>query len=266
MFETVLALPKFTSVLYLLIRQELKARYQGSFLGFTWAFVTPLLMLGVYAIVFGQIFSARWPQAKTASGAEFAATLFAGLLVVGFFSDVVARAPQLIVGQQNFVKKLVFPLHLLPIVLVGASMVHLSIAVIILLLFAKLALNVLPFSIVAFPVVMLPVVMLALGAAWLLASLGVYFRDTAQVVGVLLTALIYLSPVFFPVSAVPSQWQFIYHLNPLSTPIEQVREIALYGHWPQWFELLKSCCISLAFMVFGFWWFQSTSDGFADVL
>ncbi|MBX3586301.1 MAG: ABC transporter permease [Ramlibacter sp.] len=254
------------SLLYLLTRQELKSRYQGSIFGFTWAIVTPLLMLGVYALVFGQIFNARWPLARSASGAEFAATLFAGLMVIGFVSDVLARSPHIIVGQQNFVKKLVFPLHLLPIVVVLASMVHLGIAGALLGMFVRIAIGTVPITIVMFPVVMLPVVMFAMGGAWFLASLGVYFRDSAQVVGVVLTALIYLSPVFFPVSAVPAQWQTLFQLNPLSLPIEQMREISLYGLWPNWFALGRSLAISALVLLAGLWWFNRTSDGFADVL
>lgn len=265
-FGALLALPKHRSVLWLLTLQELKSRYQGSTLGFTWAVVTPLLMLSVYAVVFGQIFSARWPQSKSATGSEFAATLFAGLLVVGFVSDVAARAPSLLLAHQNLVKKMVFPLHLLPMVLVAASVVHLTIAVGLLVVFVAVALNTVSVTLLAFPVVLFPVVLFAMGAAWFLASLGVYFRDTAQVVAVLLTALIYLSPVFFPVSAVPAQWQFIYQWNPLTVPIEQVRDISVYGQWPQWLDILKSTAISFAFFLSGLWWFQTTSDGFADIL
>ncbi|MBX3654352.1 MAG: ABC transporter permease [Ramlibacter sp.] len=254
------------SLLFLLTRQELKSRYQGSVLGFAWAVATPLLMLGVYALVFGQIFNARWPIARTASGGEFAATLFAGLMVVSFISDTFARAPQLIVGQQNFVKKLVFPLYLLPVVLVLASLVHLGIAASLLALFVRISTGVLPVTIVALPVVILPVVMFAMGGAWILASLGVYFRDSTQVVGVALTALIYLSPVFFPVSAVPAQWQSIFHLNPLSLPIEQVRAVSLYDQWPNWMAWVRSIGGGALFMLLGLWWFNKTSDGFGDVL
>jgi lipopolysaccharide transport system permease protein len=249
-----------------LICREVVGRYRGSVLGLLWSFFQPLLMLAVFTFVFGVVFQARWGETGTGSHAEFALILFAGLIVFNFFSEVVNRAPGLIVGNVNYVKKVVFPLEILPLVAAGASLFHAFISVAVLLVAYVLIHHTVPWTVVWLPIVLLPLVFLATGIAWFLASLGVFLRDVSQVVGILTTALLFLSPIFFPASALPDSIQPWIFLNPLGLIIEQTRAVMIWGEMPDWRGLSLYGAVSLSMAAAGFFWFQKTRKGFADVL
>lgn len=253
-------------VLRLLAAQDLRARLHGSVLSHAWLLLTPLLMLAVYVLVFGEILQVRWPGRHVDSGAVLGANIFAGLVLLGFFSDVVSRAPQLVVSRPNFVKRLAFPLYLLPVVSVGTALMVLLPAVLVLVGFIAATTQTFSVTLMALPLVVLPVALLACGAAWFLSAVGVYMRDVHQVVAPILAALTFLSPVFFPLQAVPPRWRDWLMLNPLAVPVEQMRRICVEGLWPQWNDLawanvggLLACWIGLA-------WFEATREGFADAL
>ena len=250
-----------------LVRRDILGRYRGSLLGIAWALVTPLLLLAVYGFVFGGIFRVRWSADPAAGGVvAFALPLFAGLIVFGIFADVMTRAPGAVLAHPSFVRKMVFPLEVLPVVTLGSALFHAVMGFAVLLV-AMLAFGVTPaWTALFLPLVLLPPLLLALGIAWALAALGVYVRDITQIVGTLATALLFLSPVFFPLSALPEGVRPFVALNPLTLPVEQVRDVLFWGRMPDW-AALAVYTLAAAFVAWaGYAWFQATRKGFADVL
>ncbi len=250
-----------------LIRREVTGRYRGSALGTLWSLVTPLIMLGVYTFIFGFVFKARWSEAgESASTAEFAVTLFAGLIVFQIFAEVVNRAPTLILSNQNYVKKVVFPLEVLPVVALGSALFHAAISVAVLFGFKLAISGSIPWTALLLPVVLAPYAVLILGLAWFLASLGTYVRDVSQVLPPLVTATMFLSPIFFPLSALPGWLQPWLRLNPVALPVEQARNVLIWGRPPDMAAIALYSLMALVVCALGFLWFQQTRKGFADVL
>ena len=252
------------ALVWQLIQREVQARYRGSVLGVAWSFLTPLLMLAVYTFVFREVFKARWGQGD-GGGFEFALFAFAGLVVMGWFAEVVGRAPRLVLEQPNLVKRVVFPLPLLAWVAVLGGGFTLLINASVLLLAAWVA-GYAHITALWLPLVWLPLVPLMLGITWFLSALGVYVRDVGQVIGLLLNLLMFLSPVFYPASALPAQWQPWLRLNPLTLIMEQTREVLLLGHAPDLPALLLHLLVALVIAALGAAWFAATRKGFADVL
>ena len=246
--------------------REVVSRYRGSAIGLLWSFFNPVFMLSIYTFVFSVVFRAKWGQEEGQSKAEFAIILFAGLLVFNVFSEVVNRAPRLVLDNANYVKKVVFPLEILAIVVSGAALFHGGISTLVLMIFYFGVNFSIPWTIVFFPVVLVPLVFITLGVAWFLASLGVFLRDVSQVVTLLTTALLFTSPIFFPVSALPKQIQPFLLINPLAFIIEQAREVLVIGRIPDWTGLCAYFVGSLLVAWGGLTWFQKTRKGFADVL
>lgn len=248
-------------------RREVLGRYKGSVMGLLWSFLHPLLMLTVYTFVFSVVFKVRWnpTAAEPESRGMFAVLLFTGLIMHGLVAEVLTRAPNLMVGHANYVKKVVFPLELLPAVTLGSALFH-TLASLIVLLMAVAVFGQLHLTVLFVPLVMLPLVLFTLGAALALASLGVFLRDVGQTIIIFVTLLLFLSPVFFPVEALPPRLQPFMLLNPLSFIIEQTRDVVVWGRWPNLPMLAiytgAATCVTWA----GFAWFQKTRKGFADVL
>jgi len=251
-----------------MVRRDVLGRYRGSLLGLAWSFFNPVLMLLVYTFVFSGVFKARWSGDGGASDghAQFALVLFVGLIVNGLFAEILNRAPALVVGNANYVKKVVFPLEILPVVTSGAAIFHALVSVCVLLLAMLLLNGSVPWTAVLVPFVMIPLVVLALGCAWFLASLGVYLRDVGQTIGILTTVLMFLAPVFYPTSALPEPIRPWLLLNPLTLIIEQSRDVLVWGRLPSFAGFAAYSAISAAFAWAGYWWFQRTRKGFADVL
>jgi lipopolysaccharide transport system permease protein len=248
-----------------LIRREVIGRYRGSVLGILWSFFNPVFMLIVYTFVFSVVFKARWNGGGD-SKMEFALILFAGLMVFNLFSECVNRAPGLILSNVNYVKKVVFPLEILPVVSFGAASFHTAISFGVWLLFFLVFLGLPPITALLLPIIILPLTLLTLGLSWFLASLGVYLRDVGQFIGIATTALLFLSPIFYPVSELPEKYQTLLLLNPLTPIIEEVRDILIWGKTPDWFFLVGNFLASSVIAWLGFAWFQKTRKGFADVL
>lgn len=253
------------SLLLALIRREVIGRYQGSTLGLLWSLFNPILMLSVYTFVFSVIFKARWSGGSD-SKAEFALVLFSGLLVFNLFAECLNRAPSLIISNANYVKKVIFPLEILPIVSFGAALFHTLVGFLVWLVFYIFLIKYPPTTIFLTPVMLLPVLFMSLGAGWLLASLGVFFRDVSQIVGVFTTALLFLSPVFYPASSLPPEYQELLYYNPMTLSIELVRMTMIQGASPDWEQFTRYLLISLVFALLSYAWFQKTRKGFADVL
>lgn len=245
--------------------RDARARYRGSAGGLLWTAIHPLLMLAVYTFFFTEMFPAKWPAAA-AGKADFALIVFVGLLLHGFFAEVMTRAPALITGNANLVKKVVFPLELLPVVNLGSALFHLAIGFAIWLVFHLVEKGLPPPASSWLPVVVLPLAILALGLSWILASLGTYLRDIGYVVPVLASILLFASPVFFPLSSLTGPLRPLVLASPLTVPIEQARRVLIEGQAPEPGVLGAYACVALVVAYAGFVWFQGTRKGFADVL
>lgn len=250
-----------------LTKREIESRYRGSALGLIWSMITPLLMLGIYTFVFGTVFQSRWGQTDTHTPpAQFAVILFVGLIVYQIFAETITRAPTLMIANPNYVKKVVFPLEILVPVAIGNALFHAGVSLLILLPFVYLVMGAIPLTSLLLPLVVVPLLLLAAGAGWFLASLGTYTRDIGQFVGTLATALLFLAPIFFPSSALPVWVQPWLALNPVTVPVEQAREVLIFGNLPNWDLLWSYSLIAIIFCASGYLWFQKTRKGFADVL
>ncbi|MFV8835699.1 ABC transporter permease [Aquisalimonas sp.] len=248
-----------------LTRREVAGRYRGSFLGLFWSFLHPLLMLLVFTFVFTVVFEARWAVEQPTT-VHFALVLFSGLIVHAMLADVLTRAPGVVIGQANYVKKVVFPLELLPVVVVCSAAFHALVSGVILVLAFGLVNGYVHTTSLLAPVVLLPLLVVCLGVGWFLSSLGVFLRDIGQLTGVLATALLFLSPVFYPVSALPEFMQPWMVLNPLTFIIEALRDVLIWGRAPDWMGWSLYLLVSTGVAWAGFVWFQKTRRGFADVL
>jgi lipopolysaccharide transport system permease protein len=248
-----------------LLKREIIGRYKGSVFGVVWSFITPIMMLAIYTFVFSAIFKAKWSSGSD-SKTEFALLLFAGLLIFNLFSECVSRAPTLISGNVNYVKKVVFPLEVIPVVTVLAALFHLLMSLAVWLLGYFIFFGYPSVCILAMPLVLIPLLLMTLGLTWLLSSLCVYLKDISQLVGVGITAMMFLSPIFYPASALPVKYQGVFMLNPLTSIIEMTRDVLFFAKWPDASLLSISISISLLFAYFGFYCFQRLREGFADVL
>lgn len=248
-----------------LVKREVMGRYRGSVMGLAWSFFNPLLMLAIYTFVFSVVIRMKWGSGAE-SKTDFAIILFVGMIVHGLFAECVNRAPGLILAHANFVKKVVFPLEILPWVVFGSALFHTLISLGVLLLAQLVFRGDMPWTVVLFPLVLLPLVFCTMGLSWFLAALGMYIRDIGQVVGVFTTALMFLSPVIYPVSAVPEQFRTWIHLNPLTFIIEEGRNTLIFGRVPDFGMWLLMLAGGLAIAWAGFAWFQKSRKGFADVV
>ncbi|NTV94168.1 MAG: ABC transporter permease [Thiobacillus sp.] len=253
-------------LILLMARREVVGRYRGSLLGITWSLFNPLLMLLIYTFVFSMVFKARWGMGENENQAGFAVVLFAGMIVHGLFAECVNRAPQLIVGNSSYVKKVVFPLETLPWVAMGSALFHSTVSLLILLAVQLVVSGWIPLTALLLPLIALPLIVTTMGFAWFLAATGVFVRDIGHITGFFTSVLLFASPVFYPVSALPERFQTIMLLNPLTFIIEQTRLVLIWGKLPSWSGLGLYSLASIAFAWGGFWWFQKTRRSFADVL
>jgi lipopolysaccharide transport system permease protein len=246
-------------------KRDVVGRYRGSAMGILWSFLNPIVMLAVYTFVFNVVFRARW-GVENVTKTEFALVLFAGLIVHRLFAECVNRAPSLILTNVNYVKKVVFPLEILPWMAMGSALFHTLISVLVLLIAIALVNFQLNWTVLLFPFLLLPLVLLTMGISWFVASLGVFLRDVGETTGIITTIMLFLSPVFFPASALPDEYRGLLQINPLTFIIEQSRDVLIWGKpldWQGWGIYLVS---SLAAAWLGLFWFQKTRKGFADVL
>lgn len=247
------------------VRRDVIGRYRGSFLGILWSFLNPVLMLAVYTFVFSAVFQSRWSgsgQTKT----EFALILFAGLIIFNYFAECFNRAPGLVLAHSNYVKKVLFPLEILPVVSVVSALFHTLISIGVWVLVYLLTVGVPHLTLLLFPLALVPLTLLLLGLSWWLASLGVYLRDVGQIAGVITTMLMFLSPIFFPIEALPADYRPLLSWNPLAPAIAMMRDLLFWGVPLGLTDYLTylSLCAGAAWL--GFAWFQKTRKGFADVL
>jgi len=252
-------------LIWRMIKQEIISRYRGSVFGLFWSFVNPLIMLLVYLFVFNIVLKTRFNE-NSETKAEYALLVFAGFTVFIFFSEIINRSPSLILSNVNFVKKLVFPLEILTYIATGTALFQILINMAILLTANLLIYKSLPWTLVFFPVILLVLVPFCLGLSWMLASLGTFIRDIGHVVVVSTQVLMFMTPIFYPVDAIPEDFRYYIKLNPLTLIVSEMRSIAIYGNLPNWYGLLIYGICGWLIAWIGFFWFQKTRNGFSNVL
>ena len=247
-------------------KRDVIGRYKGSIMGLMWSFINPATLLTIYTLVFSIVFKARWGSGEPESKTQFALLLFTGMIIHSLFSEPLMRAPSLITCNVNYVKKIIFPLEILAVVAVGASVFQALVSVLVLAAALFLFNGYIPLTALFLPLVLMPLIIFSLGVTWALSSLGVYLRDVGQPIGLVITFLLFGSPVFYPSSALPDYLQPWLILNPLTFIIEQTRVVMIFGNPPYAFGLLVYSLISLLAAWTGYAWFQKTRRGFGNVL
>ena len=266
----ILSLPSIALRHHDLVRQmvlrNIELRYRGSVLGLLWSFVQPLMMLVVYTFVFSVVFQARWGVAEQESNGSFAVIMFCGMVLYNLFSESVINSSTVIVANQNLVKKVIFPLEILPITCVCTTYILGLAWFILLFLGTWFILGFVGWTMLLLPLVMLPVVVFTTGISFFVSALGVFIRDTQYVVGVVLQMLFFATPIFYPISAVPTELRWVLTWNPLTVFIEQTRNVFLYGKMPNWCFLGVATVVAVAVFQLGYFFFARTKRGFSDVL
>lgn len=265
-FEIFKSLWRNRNLIIALVKREVVGRYRGSVMGIAWSLFNPLLMLSIYTFVFSVVFRARWGIGADEGKADFAIILFVGMIVHGLFADCINRAPMLILSNVNFVKKVIFPLEILPWVNLGSILFHTTISVFVLLIAQIILYQKVPYTAVLFPLILVPLILSTMGFAWFIAALGVYLRDIGQITGIFTTILLFVSPVFYPISALPVKYQGWLKLNPLAFIMEEGRNVLIFGRLPDIGRWIVMLAVGLLIAWGGFAWFQKTRKGFADVL
>lgn len=246
--------------------RDFKLKYRESMLGAIWSVLVPLVMLGLYTAVFSTIFSARWGGQPVVNKADYAVILFIGLIVYGIFADTIARAPSVILSNPGFVKKVVFPLEVLPGVAMLSALYNAAmecVALLIFLCFSSFGFHV---EALLFPIVLIPFLAMVYGLALIFSSLGVFIRDFDQFAGLLARVMMYLLPVLYPATIFPEPWRSLMEANPLAVFVEQMRGLVVFGQMPEWSQLGTASVWSLIILAIGCFWFQKTRKAFADVI
>lgn len=253
-----------------LAKRDILGRYKGSAIGLAWTFLLPLLMLGVYTFVFGSILNARWGGAETAgsdgASLDFALLLFIGLMLHSFMTEVLMRAPSIIVAHSNIVKKVVFPVEILPFMLVLTSLFHFFISFSVFLTFFFFVKGYIHLTVLWIPVIVLPLAIMLCGISWFIAAVAVYYRDFGHLIGFVSTILLFLSPIFYPASRFPEAFLPLFQLNPLTFIIEEARASAFSGVMPDLAGLGLYTVVAVVIAFTGRYLFGNMRKGFNDVL
>lgn len=249
-----------------LTRREVLARYKGSFIGLGWSFIQPLMMLCVYTFVFSVVFQARWGVTSDESRATFALTMFMGIITYNIFAEAVNIAPGLILNHINYVKKVVFPLEALPLVSFLSVLINALFSLTVLLIGLAATGHPIHWTVLLIPLIWLPVGMLSLGCSYLLASLGTFIRDIGATVGIITTMLFFMSPIFYPLTAIPENLRPFFQVNPIAIFVEDARRVALWGQLPDWSWYFSGLVVSILVFILGFVWFVKSKKAFADVI
>jgi lipopolysaccharide transport system permease protein len=252
-------------LIYRLARREVEARYKGSLLGIVWSVLLPLLMLGVYTFIFSVVLTPRWVIPPGGKGSFFL-IVFAGMIWMNLFNECIGRAPTLMLGNVTYIKKVIFPVEILPFVVVLSELVNVLTSGFVLAVCYLMVLG-RPFVTAWWlPVVVLPLFVLLLGLVWFISSLGIFLRDLRHIVLVILGLIPFLSPLFWPLSQFPKQVRWVIYLNPLTVILEQVRAVLFWGTGPDWFTWTVYSVIACVTAWLGLAWFRHAQTGFADVV
>lgn len=246
-------------------KREIEKRYKGTMLGLCWSFFTPLLMLAVYSLVFGFIFGGSYGHPGETK-MQFVLGLFCGMLVWEVIAVALTSAPMLIVQNANLVTKVIFPLEILPIAMVAATLVHMLIGFIPLLLLIIISQGMIPLSALSLVLIFIPVVFYCLGLTWIISALGVFLRDIGAAMPAVITILMFMSAIFFPIDAVPEAWRWVVTLNPVAVLISMARNALVFGEWMNGGMLGIQMGVSLLLATIGYAFFMKVKSAFADVL
>jgi lipopolysaccharide transport system permease protein len=246
--------------------RNVELRHRGSHLGLAWSLLNPLLMMSLYVFVFGYIFGGRFNVLRAETKIDYALAIFLGLTVFQIVAEVMAVAPTTIVSNPNFVKKVVFPLEILPAAGVASSLFHMLVALAIVLIGAATVGPGLNVRILWLPVILFPITLFSLGLAWFFAAIGVFFRDLNQFVAFLSMALMYASALFYPVRIIPPIAWSILKYNPILLAVDLARSAVLWNQEINIPQLLYLTVFSFIACVLGYWSFKKLAPAFADVL
>lgn len=250
-----------------LVLRELAQRFMGSYLGRFWLVLAPFIMLAIYAYFFGEIFQAKWNLSSNGESlVSFALMIFSGLLLHQFFADSISRAPDLVLSNPNYVKKIIFPTEILAVVALLATLIQMCIGVLVLLLVFALTSHTLYWTWLLLPFIYLPFIFITLGLSWILSALGVFLRDLRQIMQFVSAALLFLSPVFYPMDKLPEGLQLLKYVNPLIVVIEQSRIALFTGKMPDWSVLAVCSLVALGVSYIGLYFFVRSKPAFADVI
>lgn len=264
-FSLFSSIKKNRSLIWQMTKRNIVGKYKGSLLGLLWSFLNPLVMLSIYTFAFSVVLGAKWGVADEGH-ADFALILFASLTVFMLFSEVFSTAPMLIINEPNFVKKVIFPLEILPVIGILTSMIHAGISLLIYSIAFFLTNYYLPATMLLLPIVLVPLLLLVLGVSFFLSSTAVFIRDIAYFSSHISTIFLYVSPVFYSLNRVPEKLKIFATLNPLAVILENTRAVMVFGQLPDWTALSLHYALGFATLMAGYWWFQKTRKGFADVL
>lgn len=253
-------------LLFNLAGRDFRLKYRESMLGAIWSVLVPLVMLGLYTAIFSTIFNARWGGEPVVNKADYAVILFIGLIVYGIFADTISRAPSVILNNPGFVKKVVFPLEVLPAVNLLSALYSAGMECVALLLFLSFSSFGFHPEALLFPVVLIPFLAMVYGLALIFASLGVFIRDFDQFAGLLARVMMYILPVLYPASIFPEPWRSMMEANPLAVFVEQMRGLVIFGQMPNWPGLGVASIWAAGTLLIGAFWFHKTRKGFADVI
>ena len=248
-----------------LTKREIESRYRGSFLGVLWSLVVPIMLLLVYTFVFSVVFEARWESAVNNRG-HFALVLFSGLILFNLFSECINRAPGLMLQNVTYIKKVVFPLEILPWVTLLAALFNAAVSFGVLAIGYLVLIGIPPVTVFLIPLLLIPFLCLTLGISLFLASIGVFIRDLQHVIGVFTMMLMFLTPIFFPLSAVPESFRNIIQWSPLSIAVEGLRSALFFATSPDPILWIAYSVLSCMIAWLGYVWFIKTKKGFADVV
>jgi len=253
------------SLIYELSKRAVLGRYRGASFGLLWSIISPFLMLAVYTFAFGSVMQNRWPQ-PPGSTESFTMILFVGLIAHSFFAECLSRSPGLVTDNPNYVKRVIFPLEILPWPMIASALFHTLMNIIVLIALRLFMEGKIEWTIIFLPIVFLPLIILMVGLGWMLSALGVYFRDISQITGVLATAVLFTSSAIIPVQSINKKYRPIFEANPLTFIIDQARDVSLWGKLPNFLGLGCYSLVGLVFVYLGYTWFMATRRGFGDVI
>jgi lipopolysaccharide transport system permease protein len=263
-WRPLLELPRRFDLIWPLARRMTRARYRGSALGLVWAVLTPAVMIAVFTFLFAVVFNARFTSGG--SPLDYALYLFCGLLPWTAFQESLQQSSGVVVAHANLVKRVVFPLETLPLAQALAALAGQMFGTLALVVASLVIRRELHATLLWLPVLLVPQLLLMLGGSWLVASLGVFIRDTAQALALVLMAWMYLTPIIYPETVVPERFRPLLDLNPFTPLVRSYRRVMLEGLAPDWRGLAYVTAVALVAFVFGYWWFARTRKNFADVI
>ena len=264
--RTFISLWRHRNLIYQLTKRDMDQRYKGSYLGVIWTLVTPLIVLAIYTFVFNVIMKARWGVGADEGPMSFALALFCGLIIYGIFSESAVTAPNLILNNSNYVTRMVFPLEILPVVAVTSALVRAVAALVILIVGIVLVTGSLSWTLVLMTLPLAAVVLLSLGVGWFLSALGVFVRDAAHTVSLVVQLLFFMTPIVYPVVVVPERFRPVIYANCFTHLVEAARDVAVWGRMPNWPWLLACMAASVAVFQLGYMVFMRSRKAFADVM